>query len=181
MPDDLPWPRGVLPSNRAPGLGAQGVKRVRTLSEGLDQRLPQLRHNHQGATYRERREFIGQEFLPLVRQLEMRETNPSDQIVTDTLSMIDWPHVQDAWRKALDRRFDDPDGAITAARTLLESACKHILELEDIEGIDKFDLPKLYDAAAKTLNLANASDRTSYSPDSRRMHCSCERNRRIAQ
>src|SRR5438132_14194193 len=36
--------------------GRQGVKRVRTLSEGLDQRLPQLRHNHQGAMYRERRE-----------------------------------------------------------------------------------------------------------------------------
>ena len=32
----------------------------------------------------------------------------------------------------LQRRFDDPDGAITAARTLLETVCKHILDLSEI-------------------------------------------------
>lgn len=30
------------------------------------------------------------------------------------------------WRKGFDRRLQDPEGAITIARTLLEFICKHI-------------------------------------------------------
>jgi hypothetical protein len=41
---------------------------------------------------------------------------------------IDIRSVSEMWHKALDRRTDDPDGAITAARTLLETVCKHILD-----------------------------------------------------
>ena len=37
-------------------------------------------------------------------------------------------YVQECWRKALERRAMDPEGAITAARSLLESVCKHILD-----------------------------------------------------
>ena len=36
--------------------------------------------------------------------------------------------VAETWDKARARRQDDPEGAITAARSLLESVCKHILD-----------------------------------------------------
>src|SRR5262249_26756846 len=70
------------------------------------------------------------------------------------LNKIDSAHIQLAWSKALDRRTTDPEGAITAARTLLESTCKHILDGEGVSYDDKADLPKLYSIVALQLNLA---------------------------
>ncbi len=48
----------------------------------------------------------------------------------------------------------DPDGAITAARTLVESVCKFILEKEKVKYPSDGDLPKLYYLVADTLELA---------------------------
>jgi Abortive infection C-terminus len=49
----------------------------------------------------------------------------------------------------------DPDGAITAARTLLETVCKSILETKGIGAYSEGDdLPKLYFKTAEYLNLA---------------------------
>lgn len=58
--------------------------------------------------------------------------------------------------KALNLRMDDPEGAITAARTLLETVCKHVLDSTGEEDLFKpgDDLPKLYQAASKHLNIA---------------------------
>jgi len=53
-----------------------------------------------------------------------------------------------------DRRERDPEGAITAARTLLETTCNAILEQQAVPYDDGADLPALYHAAAVTLNLA---------------------------
>jgi hypothetical protein len=63
-------------------------------------------------------------------------------------------HVNAAWSKALDRRQSDPEGAITMARSLLESVCKHILDELQVDYDDTMDLPKLYKLTAETLNLA---------------------------
>lgn len=58
------------------------------------------------------------------------------------------------WLKALERRETEPEGAITLARTLLETVCKHILdEHGQIYKADS-DLPGLYKMTAKTLNIA---------------------------
>jgi hypothetical protein len=67
---------------------------------------------------------------------------------------LDTAFIQEVWRKALDRIHEDPDGAITAARSLLESVCKRILDELGVPYSDKDDLPKLYGTAAKELNLA---------------------------
>lgn len=55
---------------------------------------------------------------------------------------------------AIARRTVDPEGAITIARTLLETVCKRILDERQIPYTDAEDLPKLYGMAAKALNLA---------------------------
>ena len=67
---------------------------------------------------------------------------------------VDPDGVGSVWRKALDRRVGDPEGAITSARTLPETVIKHVLEECDEAYDDAAELPKLYRAAAKAVNLA---------------------------
>jgi hypothetical protein len=105
-------------------------------------------------TYHERRVYLWDEFRPLLDLIERGGPSPSDQTVTVALEQFDAAHVQAAWSKALDRRQSDPEGAITASRTLLESVCKHILDEMSVAYDDKADLPKLYRQASEALNLA---------------------------
>lgn len=67
---------------------------------------------------------------------------------------LDTTSIQAVWRKALNRIHEDPEGAITAARTLFESVCKHILDESSVEYGDNADLPKLYGLTSKELSLA---------------------------
>jgi hypothetical protein len=105
-------------------------------------------------TYAERRNYIWCEFRPMLEALERGLSAPSDAVVSQALAKVDAAHVQAAWSKALDRRSSDPEGAITSARTLIESVCKHILDGSNISYDDGADLPKLYKLTAETLNLA---------------------------
>jgi hypothetical protein len=102
-----------------------------------------------------RRQFVREQFAPLIDRLE-RAPAPADAVVSDALQKFDADAITDAWNKALSRREADPAGAITAAWTLLESVCKHLLE--DAEGNPTYgpndDLPKLYRQAAELLNIA---------------------------
>ncbi len=79
-------------------------------------------------TYAERRTYLWDELRPMLDLLERGGHAPSDLVVTGALEKFDAANVQAAWSKALDRRSSDPEGAITMARTLLESVCKHILD-----------------------------------------------------
>ncbi|MGB8645151.1 MAG: abortive infection family protein [Anaerolineae bacterium] len=106
------------------------------------------------STYAERRTFIWNEFTPLLEFLETGSKTPSDQAVSEILKRINAESVQIVWAKALDRRQSDPEGAITAARTLLETVCKHILDEKSIEYNNKTDLPQLYHLVSVELNLS---------------------------
>lgn len=109
-------------------------------------------HIKKWPTYAERRRQIWDEFTPLIDSLV--EKAPADKTVSDALKTLDAGEVQDLWSRALERRSDDPGGAITAARTLLESTCKVILDEMEVEYDDGDDLPKLYRTTAASLNLA---------------------------
>lgn len=75
-------------------------------------------------------------------------------VVSDALETFDAEGVHTVWTKALSRRNADPEGAITVARTLLETVCKRILDELGEPYSEKDDLPKLYSTTAKKLNLA---------------------------
>ncbi len=105
-------------------------------------------------TYAERRTYLWNEFRPMLDLLERGALVPSDRIVTIAIERFDSANVQAAWSKALDRRSSDPEGAITMARTLLESVCKHILEEADVKYDDSPDISKLYKQTAEQLNIA---------------------------
>lgn len=105
-------------------------------------------------SYRERREYLREQFEPALSFLEGASNLPADAVVSAGLKASAADQVHAMWAKALDRRTDDPEGAITAARTLLETTCKHLLEAQDETPDEKADLPKLYGTLAAKLSLA---------------------------
>jgi len=109
---------------------------------------------NEAETYAGRRQIIGAAFTPVSDYLDGRFSAPADQPASDVLQQFDADGVHEVWSKALERRTSDPEGAITVARTLLETVCKRILDELSISYTDKEDLPKLYAMAAKELNLA---------------------------
>jgi hypothetical protein len=105
--------------------------------------------------YADRRRFIWDVFNPIISRLEKEDSTPSDKNVGDILERVSPGGIQKIWEKALDRRNDDPEGAITISRTMLESVCKTIL---DLLGVDydktRIELSDLYKKTANELNLA---------------------------
>ena len=124
---------------------------VRTY-RNLDAFWPYIKH--EAATYAERRQIISGAFTPLIDHLDGRFAAPGDNTASDALLSFDSDGVHAVWAKAIERRKSDPEGAITVARTLLETVTKRILDEMGQAYSEKDDLPKLYGAAAKTLNLA---------------------------
>ena len=94
---------------------------------------------------------------PLSRRSELAELLTSfviDPHVSQALQRLDSVYVMTTWVKAMDRCGSDPQGAITVARTLLESVCKHLLDACGSSYNGKDDLPKLYSLLANELKIA---------------------------
>jgi hypothetical protein len=109
----------------------------------------------QSPSYQGRRDFLREALHPAFSMLEATG-RPADEAVSAVLAAVDSEHVREAWRKALERRDADPDGAITAARSMLESVCKHILDEEGVDYEEHADLPALYGKVAAQLRLSPA-------------------------
>ncbi len=105
-------------------------------------------------SWRGRREYIWGEFRPLLDRLESQTQTPPSDAISEALRDFDSNTVQRDWTKALDRLPQDPEGAITSARSLLESVCKHILDKQGIAYKEDIDLPSLYKVVSISLNLA---------------------------
>lgn len=106
--------------------------------------------------YKDRRIFIKSEFEPLLAYLdnELLVIPPNTNEINKKFEALDSTYIMDTWNKALERRIDDPEGAITSARTLLESVLKSILEKFNISYKNDGDLTNLYKLASKELNLS---------------------------
>lgn len=109
---------------------------------------------NQAGTYAERRQIISEAFTPLIDHLEGHNSAPGDIAISSVLEGFDADGVYAVWSKALARRNTDPEGAITAARTLLETVVKRILDEMGETYSEKDDLPKLYARVATSLKLA---------------------------
>lgn len=101
------------------------------------------------STYQERREFLWEEFSAALNYLETKSTSPLEESI-----VFDEAHIHSQWQKAIERQKTEPEGAITLARTLIESILKHILDEQKIEYKDGAELPDLYREVSKSLNLA---------------------------
>jgi len=140
--------RELTASPRIEKLLPQCVRICRDLSEFWGFIKPKFN------SYAERREYLRNEFDPILSMLETEYRTPSDKAISATVQAINSSFIQEAWHKALERRSNDPEGAITASRTLLETVCKHILDAADATYDDGADLPKLYTLTSKQLNLS---------------------------
>ncbi|MEY3498361.1 MAG: hypothetical protein RL308_30 [Bacteroidota bacterium] len=101
------------------------------------------------STYLERRQFLREEFSTSLNYLESKSTSPLVENI-----VFDEGHIHAQWQKALERKSIEPEGAITSARTLIESILKYILDEQEIIYNDSAELPELYKEVAKSLNLA---------------------------
>lgn len=101
-----------------------------------------------------RERHVAEQFEPLLAYLEQKEKSPLDGITTDALSKLESGGVRTLWEKALSRRVADPEGAITSAKSLIESVCKLIIEAYGGSYGPSDDLPKLYGQASRYLNIA---------------------------
>ena len=106
--------------------------------------------------YNDRRTFIYTEFQPSFEFFEKSNIAPLDKVIKDTILKLDSNYIQTTWDKALERRLDDPQGAITLARTLLESTCKHILDELEIDYGNNLDINQLYRVVSKELSLSQS-------------------------
>ena len=100
------------------------------------------------------RRFVYEQLLPLFQHIEglMDAGNPLLRSASDSLSTYEVDRIFDDWQKMMDRKGADPSGTITAARTLIESVCHHIVQ-ESGGSSNEYDLDRLYKAAAKLLRL----------------------------
>jgi hypothetical protein len=101
-----------------------------------------------------RRHHVREALTPLFDHLEGRNRAPIDGVVSDALLKFDAEGVHTVWQKALERRHADPEGAITSARTLLETVCKRVLDESNVTYSDRDDLPALYRAVGLQLQVA---------------------------
>lgn len=108
----------------------------------------------QYSTYAERRNFIWSEFTDVLNYLESKQKGVLDESTSKTIEKFNQDYINAQWLKALERKADDPEGAITSARTLIETTCKYILDQFDVNYKDDIELPKLYKLTAEKLNLA---------------------------
>ena len=67
---------------------------------------------------------------------------------------FDISHIRESWDKAIERVSTDPEGAITAAKTLLEGVCKHILDELGTTYTNRDELTRLYALATEKMNIA---------------------------
>jgi len=123
------------------------VQTCRTLDEFWGCIQPQFK------SYAERRKYLRDEFDGILSFLETNTASPADEEIGLGLKKSAAEYIHITWNKALERRTDDPEGAITIARSLLESVCKHLLDEMGEPYEDKADLPKLYGLTASKLNL----------------------------
>lgn len=95
------------------------------------------------------------EDIAKLRGLLLKEGTPGAMAASDRLDQLeDWEAVRRTWDAALAKVVSEPEGAITATRTTLESICKHICDERGVEYDDTGELAKLYKAAAAAMDIA---------------------------
>ena len=106
-------------------------------------------------TYAERRTYLWDEFSPLLSRLETGTASPAEDDIENGFKTFSSEEVNRSWRRMINRIANDPEGAITASRNLLETVFKHILDFRNIEyDHDRIELPDLYKKVQTELGLA---------------------------
>lgn len=106
---------------------------------------------HDGYTFDVQRVISGRNVYRIV---QFSIVSPAAEAISSKLGQFDPTQVQPRWTKALDRIDADPEGAITAARTLLEDVLKWLTDHLGDTWQERDDLTQLYKRVRDHLNLA---------------------------
>lgn len=109
---------------------------------------------HELSTYAERRQLIWNDFNKLLNYIEGQKDVPLIESIDENLRIFNSEQVLDYWNKALKRKENDPEGAITISRTLVEGVLKHILDERDISYSSNASLHEIYKLVANDLKLS---------------------------
>jgi|AGTN01.2.fsa_nt_gi hypothetical protein len=107
--------------------------------------------------YKDREYYLDESFREFLSESKKLSSVLDSELLTKVEISINLSYINEHWHKSIVRLADDPEGAITSARTLIETVCKHILEHLNVVYDDSIDLPKLYKITASSLNLAPES------------------------
>ncbi len=106
-----------------------------------------------------RRQYINDEFKRIEEYLTSQPISPVDDGgLEEICGQLNFPKIIDIWERGRVRMSDDPGGALTMARTLLETVCKHILDELDEEYTNTDDLNDLYRKVISGLDLGPSKD-----------------------
>ena len=78
------------------------------------------------------KKLIYNDFLKIIEKIE-GNINPAQESIGKKFVEFDEEYIHKIWEEALTRLKQNPEAAITSARTLLEGVCKYILDENLIE------------------------------------------------
>lgn len=122
----------------------------------LDDFFPYIKNTVPGGAsgiWADRRAHVNSELGPAFDRAEKTDSSAADDDIVDALSELNAARVETAWKRAIARREADPAAALTAARTLLETVSKHVLDRVGVKYSRKDSLGDLYAAAAKSVGV----------------------------
>lgn len=141
------------------GWGGGGLSRWQVFQDGLKALEPddQKRFLLQLCTYDGASKYAmpSDEQIGALRSMLIADATPGAMAASDRLEELgDWHSVSRSWEAAISKVVTDPEGAITATRTTLESVCKHICDERSAPYEDGWDLSRLYRAACSVMEVA---------------------------
>lgn len=104
-------------------------------------------------TYQERRVFLRTDFDEILDHLKMGSSRPISISIEKSLKYVSSDRLNNYWKKIIERSEHDPEGAITASKTLFEAVMKYVLDTEKVSYSNKDDYSTLYIKLKKTINL----------------------------
>ncbi|MGB5081845.1 MAG: abortive infection family protein, partial [Burkholderiales bacterium] len=106
-----------------------------------------------GKMVKKTREMLLRRSMAATRNLFLGEGQEEVSWLIDSVYSLGSEEVKAEWKKCIDRSSTDLTGSITAARSLVESACKQILDAHGIQYSAASKLPVLYGFVRKELLL----------------------------
>jgi hypothetical protein len=101
--------------------------------------------------YEVRRDYLKKAFEKLFKACE--NTPFTDEKSSEIICSLDDAGIKEHWVKMLERVENDPSGAITMAKTILEAVLKYLAPKYDEQIGSKEDFTALYSKISKKMNL----------------------------
>ncbi|MDO8260318.1 MAG: abortive infection family protein [Candidatus Magasanikbacteria bacterium] len=105
------------------------------------------------STYKGRRIFIWGQMDPLIKYLENENFDPINLKMFELIKGLNVPIIAEHWKKTSERLKNDPEGAITSAKSMVETVCKHILDVHKETYTEYDDIKSLYKNTSKVLKI----------------------------